>query len=151
MQECAWVCKSLLTWKTSLSGIFSVRNIKFAIQESENHQGFVQCHIPWLKYSRKNIFYASAYASLSRSDMSWWMWPQGQPASSDLTKSWLALGFWFTHPEPWKSIMLFCISFNLYECYSFTNNNTIKMIAVIYWAVVRGLCWEMYVYFLMQP
>lgn len=53
------VCVSMevsADWKASLSGTFSVRNIRFAVEGSENQQGFVQCHIPWLKYSRKNFF-----------------------------------------------------------------------------------------------
>lgn len=32
-----------------LSGIVSVRNMKFAVEERENQQDFIRRHIPWLK------------------------------------------------------------------------------------------------------
>lgn len=69
------VCASVevsADWKpASLSGTFSVRNIRFAIEGSEKSTMFCPVSHPLAEIFKKGFFNASVYAGLSRTDKSW--------------------------------------------------------------------------------
>lgn len=56
----------------SLSDIFSVRNIKFAVQGSENQKMFRSVSHPLAEIFKKGLIYTSVYTGLSRSECCWW-------------------------------------------------------------------------------
>ena len=140
------VRKSLLTWKASLSGIFSVKNIKFAVEGMRIARFCPVSHSSGWNI-QEMIFFLNvcAYAGLSRSNRHCYWWaglrdhgPRVRLPALTCPKADL-LWFMFIYSEPWKFIMLLCINFNISECCCLTNNNKIEMIAAIYWVTIMAM------------